>query len=434
MLARFDERAAAYDRENSFFDEDWEELTPLRLSPRRRAGRVRWRRARPRRVRRLQTRLAYHAAPTALGVNMHIYWTGVAADLMRMGDRSCRWILEKAAEGEVFAAIHGEPGNDLPLLLSTTSATRVEGGWKLNGHKIFGSPVAGVDLCRLPRHGHVRPCGAAHRARVRAPLAPGLQIVETWDTLGMRATQSQDTVLTDVFVPDELCPARLPGGLRRRRTLPVGHLRLGPPRLRRRLPGCGARAFDIAVDGAQQRTLDRARRGSMAHHPEVQHNIADMRMALDATDALLDRTAADWATGVAHADWPVRLVGTRYTRDHQGIRGRRPGHGPLRRVGCIQAQPPGADLPRRAHGPLPSRQHAAGPRADRQALPRPQPRRRPPLGLSATTSDMLPVLDVLPAQRRVDGAQALWGRTERRAPRRCRCIGTDDRCSVCRAR
>ena len=28
MLARFDERAPAYDRENRFFHEDWEELAP----------------------------------------------------------------------------------------------------------------------------------------------------------------------------------------------------------------------------------------------------------------------------------------------------------------------------------------------------------------------------------------------------------------------
>jgi alkylation response protein AidB-like acyl-CoA dehydrogenase len=52
---------------------------------------------------------------------------------------------------------------------------------------------------------------------------------------------------------------------------------------------------------------------SMAHHPEVQHNVAEMRLDLDAAEALLDRTAADWANGVEHADWPVRLVGTRYT-------------------------------------------------------------------------------------------------------------------------
>jgi alkylation response protein AidB-like acyl-CoA dehydrogenase len=36
-----------------------------------------------------------------------------------------------------------------------------------------------------------------------------------------------------------------------------------------------------------------------------------MRMAYDAAEALLDRTAGDWEAGVEHEDWPVRLVGTR---------------------------------------------------------------------------------------------------------------------------
>ena len=49
----------------------------------------------------------------------------------------------------------------------------------------------------------------------------------------------------------------------------------------------------------------------MAHHPEVQHHVAEMRMALDAAEALLDRTTTDWEQGAAHEDWPVRLVSTR---------------------------------------------------------------------------------------------------------------------------
>jgi len=40
--------------------------------------------------------------------------------------------------------------------------------------------------------------------------ADGYQIVDTWGTLGMRARQSQDTVLDNAFVPDErvalVCP------------------------------------------------------------------------------------------------------------------------------------------------------------------------------------------------------------------------------------
>src|SRR5215470_7526886 len=80
MLARFDERAPMYDRENRFFTEDFEELrasgyllatvptefggTGLGLDE----------------YTQLQRRLAYVAPATALATNMHCYWTGVAAD------------------------------------------------------------------------------------------------------------------------------------------------------------------------------------------------------------------------------------------------------------------------------------------------------------------------------------------------------------------
>jgi alkylation response protein AidB-like acyl-CoA dehydrogenase len=51
---------------------------------------------------------------------------------------------------------------------------------------------------------------------------------------------------------------------------------------------------------------------SMAHHPEVQHLVAGMRMALDANEAMLAKVASDWTTGVPHADWPVRLLALRH--------------------------------------------------------------------------------------------------------------------------
>jgi alkylation response protein AidB-like acyl-CoA dehydrogenase len=49
----------------------------------------------------------------------------------------------------------------------------------------------------------------------------------------------------------------------------------------------------------------------MAHHPEVQHIVADMRMAYDGAEAHLERVVSDWSTGVAHEDWPVRLLAAR---------------------------------------------------------------------------------------------------------------------------
>ncbi len=66
----------------------------------------------------------------------------------------------------------------------------------------------------------------------------------------------------------------------------------------------------MTIERMPQRTSV-ALTGSMANHPEVQHEVAEMRMAHDAAEALLERTAADWAAGADHADWPVRLVATR---------------------------------------------------------------------------------------------------------------------------
>lgn len=125
MLERFWQRAPGYDAQNSFFAEDFGELKEvgyLRLAVPQELGGLGLSLAETCRE---QRRLAYFAAPTALAVNMHIYWTGVAADLWRTGDRSLEWLLRAAVAGEVFAAGHAESGNDLPALLSTTRPS----GW-----------------------------------------------------------------------------------------------------------------------------------------------------------------------------------------------------------------------------------------------------------------------------------------------------------------
>src|SRR5690242_10182354 len=117
MLARFASRAAAYDRENRFFQEDFDELRAakyllLPLPPE--FGGAGMTLAE---VCREQRRLAYYAPATALAVNMHLYWLGNVADLWRSGDRSLEWLLREAAAGEIFAAGHAERGNDIPVLL-----------------------------------------------------------------------------------------------------------------------------------------------------------------------------------------------------------------------------------------------------------------------------------------------------------------------------
>ena len=214
MLARFDERAPEYDRENRFFDEDFEELRASGYLSSRAPRRLRRRRARPATATRQLRPPPGLRRPSHRAGREHARATGPGWPPTSFAWATSRvaWILEKAAEGEVFAAIHGEAGNDMPLLLSTTAAERVDGGWEISGHKIFGS------LSPVWTYGGFHAMDTSdpeHPQIVHGFLpadTPGIEIVDTWDTLGMRATQSQDTVLDKAFVPDELCPLVCPAG------------------------------------------------------------------------------------------------------------------------------------------------------------------------------------------------------------------------------
>ena len=260
-----------------------------------------------------QRRLARHAPATALAMTMHHYWVGIAAQLERWGDTSLTWMLEAAAAGQVFAAGHAETGNDIPVLLSTCVAERVEGGYRLTGRKQFGS------------NGPVWSFLGAHAVDAQAPGgpqivhamvdrdSPGVTVVETWDTLGMRPTQSHDTVLDGVFVPDEKVGCVTPAGddtapyvdrdehvgaAADRQRLPR-HRRAGPRAGRRRAP---RRKTSIGIE-----------RGAYAYHPMVQHQIAEMYLELDAAQATVDRFVDDWLAGVDHGErWGAKLFSMKW--------------------------------------------------------------------------------------------------------------------------
>src|SRR5690606_31493854 len=51
---------------------------------------------------RQQRRLARYAPATALAMCMHHYWVGIAVELERAGDDSCRWLFERAVVGDVL--------------------------------------------------------------------------------------------------------------------------------------------------------------------------------------------------------------------------------------------------------------------------------------------------------------------------------------------
>jgi alkylation response protein AidB-like acyl-CoA dehydrogenase len=310
LLHGFAERCGAYDRENRFFHEDFEDL--------RRAGYLTMpvpkelggRGLNLAEVCREQRRLAYYAPATALGINMHVYWVGLVADLWRQGDRSLEWLLKEAMAGEVFAAGHSERGNDLPVLLSTSKAERVDGGFRITGHKMFGT-LAPV----WTRYGlHATWADADGGPKVVHAFLPrdhdGWRIIETWDTMGMRATRSDDVVLEGAFVPDKYVARMVPAG--GADAFVLGMFAWALMGFANIYYGIARRAMDLALPGIKNKTSIAVSR-SMAYHPEIQHAVAEMALTFDPIGPHIDRVAEDWSNGVDHgATWPAKIVSAKH--------------------------------------------------------------------------------------------------------------------------
>ena len=312
QLEAFRSRAAGYDRDNKFFQEDFDELKKagyLKMAVPSELGGLGFKLAE---VARETRRVAMYAPATALGTNMHNYWVGLAADLWRAGDKSLEWLLREAASGEVYAAGHAEPGNDLPLLLSTTKAERVDGGWAFTGRKSFGSltPV----WTRLGVHGMDTSNPSAPKV-VHGFLprnTPGITIKETWDVLGMRATRSDDTVLERAFCPDKYIGRIVPAGAAGIDGFVIGIFAWALLNFGNVYYGLASRVRDLIVEMVKSKgSLGMTR--SMAYHPEVQHGIAEITMELESIRALLESVAVDWSNGVDHGgNWPIKLVSAKH--------------------------------------------------------------------------------------------------------------------------
>jgi alkylation response protein AidB-like acyl-CoA dehydrogenase len=309
LLARIHDRAAGYDRDNAFFTEDLDELkdagylralVPVELGG---FGLT------LRQLAHEQLRLAAAAPATALAVNMHLVWTGVAKALRDRGDDSLEFVLAEAAAGEVFAFAISEAGNDLVLFGSTTDARpQPDGGYEFTGTKIFTS--LSPAWTRLGLFGLDTRSGDAPKL-VHAFLdrsAAGIRSLDDWDTIGMRASQSNSTRLEAARVVADRVIRRLDPGPNAD-PLIFAIFANFEILLSAVYTGIGQRALELAVTSARGRSS--ARTGTTKDQdPDTRWKIADAAISQDAILPQLDALAADVDELADRGDqWFRALVG-----------------------------------------------------------------------------------------------------------------------------
>ena len=168
-------------------------------------------------------RLARGDASVAIGVNMHLVVVLSVARRWRLAraagnarrERAFAGSLRRiASDGIVMAAAMSERGQDLTR--PVTEAVRTDGGWRIDGHKIFCTmaPAATILLTSVR---FADDDGVERYAYVEIPAdAPGVRINDDWDALGMRASGSHSVTFDGVELP----AAALRGGFPTGRAVP----------------------------------------------------------------------------------------------------------------------------------------------------------------------------------------------------------------------
>ncbi len=310
IFSRCQDRAATYDRDSTFSSEDFQELADagyLLLPVPEEFGGYGMGMAE---VMQYQRKLAYHAAPTALAINMHLYWVGLVSDLWRAGDTSLEWLLTEAAAGKVFAAGHAESGNDLPAIYSTTQADRVEGGYRFTGRKSFGSLTPVWSYLGLHGQDNSDPSNPMIVHAFMPRDTQGYEIMQVWDdVLGMRATRSDDTVLDGVFVPDQYIARVVKGGFAGIDSFVLGIFGWALMGFGNIYFGLAQRVFHMLLENLESKKSMSLASELMSHHPGVQHDIAEMVLKLEAIEPQLNTVAKEWSEGKDYGPaWAVKFV------------------------------------------------------------------------------------------------------------------------------
>ncbi|CAB4698176.1 unannotated protein [freshwater metagenome] len=193
--------------------------------------------------------------------------------------------LQPLARGQVrsaFAMTEPAPGAGSDPSALATRATKVDGGWVVNGRKWFITGADGAAFFITMARTSGEPGGAGGATMFLMPAeTPGLEVVRHVGTVDRSMLGGHcEMTFTDAFVPDAEVLGGVDEGFR------YAQVRLGPARMTHVMRWTGAvrRAHEIAVTHVAGREAFGARLSDLGM---MQQLIADNEIDLAATRALL---------------------------------------------------------------------------------------------------------------------------------------------------
>ncbi len=230
------------------------------------------------------------------GIAVAITGTGLAATaILAMGNEAQkrRWIADFCRSKTPVVGAMGltEPSTGSDAMAIQTAATRVDGGYLLNGTKQFitNGGIADVHVIFATTDRSAGPAGIA--AFVVEKGNPGLSMGRKEKKLGVRASHTAQVILQDCFVPTQNRlggepgdPDAGPGALGA-----LLMLEYSRPAVAAGSIGIARAAYEFALDYAQQRV---AFGKPIIKHEGVGFKLAEMAMNIDAARLLTWR--AGW--------------------------------------------------------------------------------------------------------------------------------------------
>jgi alkylation response protein AidB-like acyl-CoA dehydrogenase len=215
--------------------------------------------------------LAHHCSSTALALSMHTHLVATAAWRWKNQKAPVEGLLKRVVNEDLVLVSTG--GAD--WLLGSGKATKVDGGYRVTGRKIFcsGAPAGGLMMTTAVVDD---PADGPTVLQIAVPTnAQGVKVENDWRALGMRGTGSHDISFDDVFVPDAAVALRRPSG----KWHPLIHVvaMVALPIFNAVYVGVAEAARDLAVAAAGRRRDDRL---VQAHAGEMENELTSAQLAL----------------------------------------------------------------------------------------------------------------------------------------------------------